>query len=418
MKSFLPILFSFFIAAGALAQCTIDTSVTNPGMYPADWPTGIINKAYSGQATLRMPVDTLVSLPPFGNFLIPYDSAVVLDIHNLPAGMTWSCNMPDCKIYAGNLIGCVEIGGTPTAVTDTALPIVLEIQAWLTAPIVGVETGTSEFAMNLDIIPTPNTSITGFANVSDHGSTVQWSSDATGDTNDYWVTRYHKFGDSPNFNYKLTPNAFNSTYTNNLEPNTRYVYREGFRASGNSSAAFSDTASVWTKCANPSGFSGIRTGPTTATLSWTDVNSDLYKVRYRPLGSGASGVAVWSYKNVPGPASGTTLSGLTLDDYVWQVRSICDHSAKAYATSQILPGGGGRLAAPMSAVVELYPNPATSNLTINVSNFESVVLHNSVGAIVRTSTTSKLNVNDLSAGIYTAMIYHSGIRTVKRLVIE
>ena len=410
------------------AQCTLGPADTIPGLYPDDLPTGIINKAYSAEATVRFPIDTLVSLPPFGTFLIPYDSIQITNIYNLPAGLTWNCGTPDCKAYAGNLIACATISGTPTDTTNSVLPIQAELTGWLTAPIVGVQSGTGTQNLLIDIIPTPTTSITAFTNTSDHGTTVQWTSDASGDANDKWVLRHHKFGNSPNFLYKVTGPLATSAYTNNLEANTQYVYRAGFRASGNTNAAFSDTASVWTRCASPTGFSAFRSGPSTAELSWTDVNSDLYKVRYRPLGSASFGVAVWSYKNVSGPADGTTLTGLSIDDYIWQVRSVCDHGATSYASSQILPGGGARLAGPQSEDVELYPNPTQGSITMNIPALnDGSVTANFLDISGRTILNEQINLfkgvnrhsmdlSDMRNGIYILQLNNNGSITSHRIV--
>lgn len=51
-----------------------------------------------------------------GNQIV-LDSVVLTDIDNLPAGLTYECSTPDCKVFPNSFI-CATIYGTPTDPTD------------------------------------------------------------------------------------------------------------------------------------------------------------------------------------------------------------------------------------------------------------------------------------------------------------
>lgn len=406
------------------AQCTIDPAATTPGVYPSDLPTGIINKEYYASATVRFPVDTLVDFPPFGTFLLPYDSIQITNIYNLPAGLTWDCGTPDCKAYAGDLITCAAISGTPTEVTNPELPIQAEITGWLTAPIVGVQVGAGTQDLLIDIIDVPTTSITAFTNRSDHGTTVQWTSDAVGDANDSWVLRHHEFGNSPNYLYKVTGPTMASAYTNNLQPNTRYVYRAGFRASGNTSASFSDTASVWTRCTMPTVF-GSRTGVSFIDIDLEDNNQVSTKIRYR-----AEGTSAWSYHNTTNLSA--TLMGLESGtNYELQMRALCgSNGGTSYTSIATYATSPARLSAGIAEIgsMRTYPNPTEGNITLDLPAIEDGrVLANMLDVSGRVIMREQINLNQgmnrhvfelsgLTNGIYILQLNDKGSITSHRIV--
>ncbi len=67
---------------------------------------------------------------------------------------------------------------------------------------------------------------------------------------------------------------------------------------------------------------------------------------------------------------------------------------------------------------DLYPNPAEDYITINVRDFKSFILTNSIGKVVSSGAKKELDVSGLPAGVYTATIYHGTTQTNKRVVIK
>ena len=207
----------------------------------------------------------------------------------------------------------------------------------------------------------PAPTITGFSNLSHHGTTIQWNS-ADLPTGGKFVVRYHEFGNSPNFSWKTVPieNA-NSAYINNLDPNTRYVFRVGTRCGVQTQALYSDTMSVWTKkyCPKPTGLMAAPTA-TNVTISWDDMGADNYKVRLREVGSGN-----WRFKNTIGTSA--TFNNLNPStQYEWQVRAICSSGGSksytglaSFSTPSLRMAMGGQLSA-----FAIYPNPTSGYINI------------------------------------------------------
>ena len=202
---------------------------------------------------------------------------------------------------------------------------------------------------------------TGATNVSDHGLTVNWNVANPLPSGGKFILRYHEQGNSPNFSYKTSTNpAATSAYINGLEPDTRYIFRIGSKCIGQTVATFSDTFSIRTKklpCPIPTGLSSIQNG-NMVTLSWDDMGADSYKVRIFQSSN--------TYKNsstnsvmVPFEA------GLA---YLWQVRSLCDNGTgstySGYDNYQYGFSGGGS-SNPYMGEVDLYPNPAQNQLSVN-----------------------------------------------------
>ena len=202
--------------------------------------------------------------------------------------------------------------------------------------------------------------VTGFTNVSHHGTTVQWSSPVL-QAGSKFIVRYHKFGDSPNFGYKIVSNpATNSAYVGGLDANTQYVFRVGARCASETMANFSDTASVWTKkyCAPPIGMAADA-GLDTTILSWDDVGADLYKVRFRETGGN------WRFRS-------RVDTSVVIDDlqpgvdYEWKVRSVCNAGGnRPYTDLQFFSTPFVRLAQQISVSgFRVFPNPTASHLTV------------------------------------------------------
>ncbi len=88
--------------------CMPDTSQTVAGMYPSsavNIPPGCPGQPYQTSITLVVPADTTV----FG-FLYNVDSAILINVTGLPAGLAAICTPPSC-LWLGGTYGCILISG-------------------------------------------------------------------------------------------------------------------------------------------------------------------------------------------------------------------------------------------------------------------------------------------------------------------
>lgn len=105
--------FSFYADA---QQCTPNTSITQPGIYPdsaTGLPSGVVNDPYMQDLQLRVPADTTVEIIPGFPTTVPITSVQLNSLTGLPAGLTYTCNPANCT-FPGGSNGCVLISGTPT----------------------------------------------------------------------------------------------------------------------------------------------------------------------------------------------------------------------------------------------------------------------------------------------------------------
>ena len=271
--------------------------------------------------------------------------------------------------------------------------------------------------------------ITGFANLSHHGTTVQWASSDLPAGGEF-IIRYHEFGNSPNFSYKIVPiETANSAYVNGLTPNTRYVFRVGAKCGAQTSATYSDTASVWTKkyCPKPTNLMSTP-AVSSATVSWDDMGADSYKVRFREVGA-----PNWRYRNTALTTS--QLSVLNANtQYEWQVRAICNSGgSKAYTALENFSTPSARFASSDEiSQFDLYPNPTTGSVKVqfdlNSEASVSIQLRDMSGRLVERQSASgsqgfnqlEMELSDLPMGVYVLQLFtgdrHSIVteRIVKR----
>jgi hypothetical protein len=117
MKKIITLIASFVILGSkiALSQCTPNTAITQPGIFP-DSATGltpaIVNQPYVQDMQLKVPVDTVVSIGPL-TITVPITSIELVSFSGLPAGLSYTCNPASC-VFPGGSNGCVAITGTPT----------------------------------------------------------------------------------------------------------------------------------------------------------------------------------------------------------------------------------------------------------------------------------------------------------------
>lgn len=119
MKKILPLLIFVSFLFGANAQnCMRDSSILQTGalLSPPYWDStsmlyaltdACINHPYSQSVTVNVP-------PTYQN--IPINSVSVATtgaVTNLPVGLTYACDPPNC-VFNANTLGCIRLYGTPT----------------------------------------------------------------------------------------------------------------------------------------------------------------------------------------------------------------------------------------------------------------------------------------------------------------
>ena len=110
--------------------CNPDPTLTAPGIYPDTLLPTCIGVPYDEVITFIVPVDTVVTIPPFGTFTLPIDSITLDDVINMPPGMTYGCNPGTC-VFPGNSSNCILFSGTPTA--SGTYDIQVAVTAFVTA---------------------------------------------------------------------------------------------------------------------------------------------------------------------------------------------------------------------------------------------------------------------------------------------
>lgn len=164
------LLLSFALAALMMSQfstaqaqvCVVDPQYTSPGIYPSDTLLDMTQNVPANQVVqFVFPVDTVL----FG-FTLAFDSFLVSQVTNIPAGLNWECNEnhPLCHYVSNppNLTrGCVKIFGTPTAMSAYPLydSIIVTGVAYVTVPFVGVQSIPQDISVYYRISgPTGNVS--------------------------------------------------------------------------------------------------------------------------------------------------------------------------------------------------------------------------------------------------------------------
>ncbi len=122
MNKLFLILLTVLIGAQAHAQtCEVDSNLLNypatvllsPAPYSPDSPfynlaLACINEPYSQSVTVKVPPSFLITT--IDSVVVPTTGG----IQNLPAGMSYVCNPPNC-VYLPNTLGCILLTGTPNA---------------------------------------------------------------------------------------------------------------------------------------------------------------------------------------------------------------------------------------------------------------------------------------------------------------
>lgn len=190
--------FAILAPTGLNAQCSPDTSLNVPGIYPDTLADGCQGELYSEVINFVFPADTTVSTP-LGTFTLPFDSFIVSSVTGIPAGMSFTCNISSC-VYITNppslTNGCVNIFGTPTDTTASTDSVEVTGDAYV--DLFGSPTAfPSVFKLGLKIHPVgdpscavsidqelqSSTSLNIFPNPLEYGSVAEFSLSAAADVN-------------------------------------------------------------------------------------------------------------------------------------------------------------------------------------------------------------------------------------------
>jgi PKD repeat protein len=109
------------------AQCTPDQTMISATHYPSTLAKGCVGQPYNETIYITFPDDSVVS---GANVIFDYFKIVS---NSLPAGLTYTCNVPNCKWTPTNtpksqelMFGCITISGTPTAAFSGQFTIDIE----------------------------------------------------------------------------------------------------------------------------------------------------------------------------------------------------------------------------------------------------------------------------------------------------
>lgn len=142
MKAFYTLLISFISFVSFSQMCSIDYSITTPGVHPSTLPNGQINQAFDQSLTLVFPLQD-ANLKNYTNFQILSVST--------PLGLTWQCNEESslCSYQPqNNAYGCISIYGNPAQ--EGTYPIQVKLLA------TNIDNATEEitFQSEVTILPT------------------------------------------------------------------------------------------------------------------------------------------------------------------------------------------------------------------------------------------------------------------------
>lgn len=140
-------------------QCTIDNSLTVPGIYPpgATSPDSVVvmplatyGDPYDQTAQMVVPGDTIVD---FQGFTIPatVDSMQIVSVTGLPSSLSYVCDNADC-FWLGEDNGCFRITGTPTMAELGIHNVTVSAEGWASVTGFGTQSGIFDFFMTIEVV--------------------------------------------------------------------------------------------------------------------------------------------------------------------------------------------------------------------------------------------------------------------------
>jgi hypothetical protein len=158
LKIFTLILFIAISAVNisSFAQCTPETPEQCPDpenngqICPDSLTAGYVGQAYSQVATIKPPLQYY--LPP-DSTLITLHHVRLMEVGNLPPGLSWQSNSPDSNFTAGDYY-CVLLEGTPDSAGEYHLRIVVDVFVVILPgfPPVDVATVTDSTSLTINVI--------------------------------------------------------------------------------------------------------------------------------------------------------------------------------------------------------------------------------------------------------------------------
>ena len=141
MKQLLLTFLATCIALVSFSQCSPDSSITSPGIFPdeiTNLDEAFVGQAYSTQIDVLTPLDTSVSLSGL-NVNVTISNIDLTSITGLPNNFTYTCNPPNCS-FAGGTYACAEIYSTvnPTQADVGYYPLVMTTSTLaINVPLIG-----------------------------------------------------------------------------------------------------------------------------------------------------------------------------------------------------------------------------------------------------------------------------------------
>lgn len=133
-KILLSFLLAILMAPVLQSQCVIDTTITDILVPPTGsrfdtlpsgdviviLPYAYVQQNYSEVLQFKVPKDTT-----YLGIAGTVDSIVLMNVLNLPAGLSLSCNPGNC-VFPGGTYGCGEMSGIPTVPDSIELEVAIE----------------------------------------------------------------------------------------------------------------------------------------------------------------------------------------------------------------------------------------------------------------------------------------------------
>lgn len=113
----------------ATAQCVVNETEDNFGVYPSELPMVCVGSDYSESATVVGFRDTV-----YAGFTVPIDSMKLNAVSGLPSGLNWSCGVSDCTDIPSGLEPprlCFSVEGSVSEEFPTTT-VEVEVTQWIT----------------------------------------------------------------------------------------------------------------------------------------------------------------------------------------------------------------------------------------------------------------------------------------------
>ncbi len=137
------------------AQCTPGDSISCPDpenngqICPENLPPAAVNVLYSQDFTILIPLDYV--LDSASGTSITLHHVKIVDVGNLPDGITWATNAED-SIYYPETYYCVNLEGTPSDTGAYPLKIAIDVYALVFGQPVFVGTVTDSTSLTMNVV--------------------------------------------------------------------------------------------------------------------------------------------------------------------------------------------------------------------------------------------------------------------------